>query len=369
MNRIRTTIVASLLPMLSIAAPAALGQSGAPAADSLKMKLVRIEPGEFTMGVGRTLYGPTRRELGEDHPFSVQIKGNEQWNEQPAHQVRLTRPFDISVHEVTLGQFKQFVRETGHVTDAEKNGTAIGFNRQANDTSKRYLHFDRFKVDQQFTWKSPGFPQQDDHPVVCVSWRDAQAFCEWLGKKEGATYRLPTAAEWEYACKAGTDTWYSFGNDPDLAYAHGNVADAALEEAHPGLTKFQRIVKLEPGEGDGFVYTAPIGSLKPNPWGLHDMHGNVWEWVADKYEELHYRARIKQTAKSQQIDEEEVVIVDPLGPAETTADKYGDWRVIRGGGWNVAPISCRSTMRAYGEAGDAFCYTGFRVVRQPQRSD
>jgi len=353
-----------IVPVLS----AALSAVALPAKAS-DMKFVRIDPGEFTMGVGRTLYGPTRRELGNDHPFSVQIKRNEQWNEQPAHKVRLTKPFDIAAREVTVGQFRQFVAETGYDTDAEKNGTAVGFNGAASDRNDRRLHFKRFSVDKKYTWKNPGFEQQDNHPVVCVSWRDAQAFCKWLSKKHNAVIRLPTEAEWEYACKAGTGTWYSFGNDPDLAYAHANVADAALEQKHPGLTKFQRIVKLQPGDGDGFVYTAPVGSLKPNPWRLYDVHGNVWEWVADKYEELHYRARIKQVAKEQKIDEDEVVIIDPTGPAKTVADKFGDWRVIRGGGWNVAPISCRSTMRAYGESGDAFCYTGFRVVREAEPRD
>lgn len=343
----------------------AFGQpSDAPSAKTIKVPFVRLQPGQFTMGVGRTLYGPTRRELSYDHPYSVQIKGNEQWNEQPAHLVRLTKPFDIAVHEITVGQFRQFVEATGHVTDAEKNGTALGFNATENDQTDRKLHFKRFAVDEKFTWKNPGFPQEDKHPVVCVSWRDAQAFCDWLSKTEDATYRLPTEAEWEYACKAGTDTWYSFGNKPDEAYSYANVADAALEQAHPGLTKFQRIVKLEPGDGDGIVYTASVGRLKANPWGLHDVHGNVWEWVADKYEELHYRARIKETAKQQKINEEEVITTNPQGPVKTTADKFGDWRVIRGGGWNVAPINCRSTMRAYGESGDAFCYTGFRLVRE-----
>lgn len=369
MYRIHPIVAVSLLFALSLSGPATLAQSAAPGANAVDMKFVRMEPGDFTMGVGRTLYGPTRRELGDDHPYSVQIKGNEQWNEQPAHPVRLTKAFDIAAREVTLGQFKRFVEQSGYVTDAEKNGAAIGFNPQAEGKNNRTLHFKRFAVDKKYTWKNPGFPQQNEHPVVCVSWNDAQAFCKWLGEKEGTTFRLPTEAEWEYACKAGTDTWYSFGNDPDLAYAHGNVADAALEQAQPGLTKFQRIVKLAPGDGDGFVYTAPVGSLKPNPWGLYDVHGNVWEWVADKYEELHYRERIKQIAKQKKIDEEKVVIVDPAGPAKTTADKYGDWRVIRGGGWNVAPISCRCTMRAYGEAGDAFCYTGFRVVREVPPSE
>jgi len=351
------TVVTTLLALLAAAPLASAGEPADP-------EFVRIEAGEFTQGVGRTLYGPTRRELGRDHPYSVQIKGNEQWNEQPAHTVRLTYDLDMAEHEVTVAQFRAFVEATDYVTDAERKGTALGFNASANDTSNRKLHFERFHVDEKYDWRNPGFPQEDDHPVVCVSWNDAKAYCDWLTKTREGTYRLPTEAEWEYACKAGIDTWYSCGNDPDTVYEHGNVADAALEQKHPGLVLYQRIVKLEPGDGDGFVYTAPVGSRKPNPWGLHDVHGNAWEWVADKYEELHYRARIKAIAKAKKIDEEEVVVVDPTGPETTPAHEYGDWRVLRGGGWNVAPMNCRSTMRAFGEAADAFCYTGFRVVRE-----
>jgi len=331
---------------------------------------VAIEPGEFTQGVGKTLYGQARRDVVNDHPYSVEIKGNEAWNEQPSHTVRLTRPFELARHEVTVGQFRAFVEATGHVTDAEKHGTGLGFDASVKPEHERMrpnTHFERFRMDPKFTWKNPGFPQQDEHPVVCVSWNDARAYCEWLSQRDPKhAYRLPTAAEWEYACKAGTETWYSHGNDPDALYDYANVADAALEAKHEQAVLFQRIVALDPGDGDGFPYTAPVGSRKPNPWGLRDMHGNVWEWVADGYVELHYQDRVRAAAKAEKIDEEEVVIVDPTGPGADEIDPSGNWRVIRGGGWNVAPISCRSTMRAFGEAGDAFCYTGFRVARTPR---
>ena len=355
-------VTASMLVMHS---PWVVAQS---VSGSPSVQFVRIDPGKFVMGTGDPEIHSAKNDVNLDHPYSTQIKGNEPWNEEPAHWVQLTEPFEVAKHEVTVGLFKQFVDDTGYVTDAEKNGTAIGFDPTKNDTSERMLHFDRFRVDPKYTWRNPGFPQQDDHPVVCVSWNDATAFCKWLSERdrEGQTYRLPTEAEWEYVAKAGTNTWYSFGNDPDKTYQCGNVADAALEQAHPGLTEFQRVLRLNPGEGDGVVYTAAVGSFKANPWEIHDVHGNVWEWVQDKYEELEYQERVKKATKAQAKSREEVVIVDPTGPEKTSSEKFGDWRVIRGGGWNVSPISCRSGMRAYGEAGDAFCYTGFRLVRSPE---
>ena len=346
------------LVSVSLALPAFIGAG--------ETEYIRVEPGEFVMGVGKTLYGPTRREVNNDHPYSVPIKGNEAWNEQPSHTVKITRPFELARTEVTVADFREFVEASGYVTDAEKNGTAIGFDPEVEgDLKSRQAHFDRFRMEEGYSWKNPGIPQEPDHPVVCVSWNDARAYAEWLsGQDAEHTYRLPTAAEWEYSCKAGTDTWYSCGNDPDKLYDYANVADAAYEQKHPNAVLFQRIVALEPGDGDGFPYTAPVASLKANPWGFHDLHGNVWEWVADTYVELHYQDRVQDAAEEQGVDEEEVVIEDPTGPELEGSGPADDLRVIRGGGWNVAPISCRSTMRAFGDAGDAFCYTGFRLVRE-----
>ena len=123
---------------------------------------------------------------------------------------------------------------------------------------------DQFANDRKCTWRTPGFQQTDEHPVVCVTWKDAQAFCNWLSRKTGDRYRLPTEAEWEYAARAGSTTSYLGGDSADSCYAYGNVADAALEAAHPGMTLRQRIAGLGEGEGDGFVYTAPVARLKPN---------------------------------------------------------------------------------------------------------
>ena len=141
----------------------------------------------------------------------------------------------------------------------------------------------------QYTWKSPGFQQTDDHPVVVVSWTDASEFCRWLAKKENKEYRLPTEAEWEYACRAGTKTAYSGGDTPE------------------GLAAIGINVK------DGQRFTSPVGGFQKNGFGLYNMHGNVWEWCQDWYDPKGYTAG-RQT--------------DPTGPATGTA------RVQRGGGWS-----------------------------------
>ena len=156
---------------------------------------------------------------------------------------------------------------------------------------------------------------------------------------------------------------YVSGDEPDGVYAFGNVADAALEAAHPEMTKRQRIAGLSPGDGDGFVYTAPVASLKPNAWGLFDTHGNVWEWCSDRYTIDYYNELHTAAVKKGSITNPAITI-DPLGPEKTLNDRYGDWRAMRGGAWTNSPITARSAWRGFGEAGDAFCYTGFRVVAE-----
>ena len=141
------------------------------------------------------------------------------------------------------------------------------------------------------------------YPAVCMTQHSARTFCKWLSAKTGRYYRLPTEAEWEYACRAGTTTAYSFGDDPDeledYAWTFDNT-DGGYER---------------------------VGKKKPNAWGLHDMHGNAAEWVLDQYDEAGYVAVADQ-------------IVDPLAVPKTL-----DPRVVRGGGWNQFPENCRSAAR------------------------
>ena len=149
-------------------------------------------------------------------------------DEKPAHKVTITKPFYLGQYEVTVEQFRKFVEATGYATDAEK-GTgfqgAFGWNRDMME----------FQMNDEYSWRNTGFAQLDTHPVVNVSWNDAMEFCRWLSRKEGSTFRLPTEAEWEYACRAGTTTPYFHGHDPEGTAQVGNVADAAFAAQFPEL--------------------------------------------------------------------------------------------------------------------------------------
>src|SRR6185312_13668631 len=117
-----------------------------------------------------------------------------------------------------------------------------------------------------YSWRTVGFEQTDEHPVVNVSWNDADAFCKWLTKKEGKTYRLPTEAEWEYACRGGTKTAYSTGDSPDTLVSYANVADAALKARIPGIFNQKGTTDWTKPWDDGFAFTAPVGSFRANPF-------------------------------------------------------------------------------------------------------
>src|SRR5262249_39632354 len=119
------------------------------------------------------------------------------------------------------------------------------------------------------SFRQPGFAVTGTHPAVCINWHDAQEYVAWLRRRTGKAYRLPTEAEWEYAARAGTRTRYSFGDDVTALCAHGRFADVG--------TPFP----WRDGCGSDAAGPMPVGQLKPNPWGIFDMHGNAWEWVED----------------------------------------------------------------------------------------
>lgn len=170
--------------------------------------------------------------------------------EKPPHTVNVTT-FALSKYETTFAQFKKFVDETGYLTVAEVDdaGCTVTGELAGKDTE--------WVPSKKHNWKDPGFPQQGNHPVVCVSWSDAQAYINWYSSKTGTQYRLPTEEEWEYAARAGTFTMYYWGNSPDRSYTNYRGTE----------------------ENDKWKYTSPVGSLSPNNFGIHDVSGNVWEWV------------------------------------------------------------------------------------------
>lgn len=338
-QRLQTLLAACVIGGLSAFA-------AEPVTNSAGIKLQLIPAGHFTMGLS------SRAGFKAAFNCCVEFGGDE---ERPEHLVILSKPFYLAETEVTVGQFKQFVAATSYRTTAEQSGKGImGFQPQPPTNAPSLKP--AFEQRAEFTWKNPGFPQTDQHPVVGVSWRDAVAFCEWLTKKEGVTYRLPTEAEWEYVCRAGTDSWFNWGNEfRDSIHRRANIANAEYEKAWPDRAIRQWMVRTN--HDDGHVFTAPVGSYPANAWGLRDLHGNVWEWCADRYTDTYYKK-----FAAPRYDRPTVLAVDPVNTEAWNA--HGDWRSIRGGSWAVSPVQCRSTARSYFEAADAGAYLGFRVARE-----
>ncbi len=291
--------------------------------NSIGMKLKLIPAGQFMMGSSES---PEKlAEVLKEYGAKVEYFEDE----HPQHRVRITRPFYLGVYEVTVGQFGKFVEETEYKTDAEKAGEGgFGWNASEKKFEGR---------DPKYSWRETGFAQDDRHPVVNVSWNDATAFCEWLSRKERKTYRLPTEAQWEYACRAGTRTRYYSGNDPSDLKGVANIGDASLKQA---CSSERWTVSWK----DGFAFAAPVGRFQPNAFGLHDMHGNVWEWCSDWYAKDYY---------------ENSPASDPTGP--TT----GSYRVDRGGSWQGIPRGCPSATRYRSAPGYGYYGLGFRVALVP----
>jgi len=272
--------------------------------NSLGMRMQLIPPGEFEMGSP----ADEIKELVAVHEATklpVYWKSGFE-SEGPRRRVTITQPFYLAATEVTIGQFAEFVGDTGHRTDAEQ--AKGGYGRVEN----------RWELSPQFNWKNIGVDNVDDWPVFNVSYRDAAAFCQWLSKKEGKVYRLPTEAEWEYACRAGTDTRYPTGNNSS------QLASIAWYNLNSGNMPH------------------PVGQLPANSFGLSDLLGNVWEWCADWHS---YDTYQKSAAK------------DPTGP------DTGTLRVMRGGSYYLDATFVRPACRIWYGPSSSSGNIGFRVAR------
>jgi len=276
--------------------------------NSLGMKLKLILAGEFMMGSNET-----RGDL-ESAGF-VLPDDFDTSDEQPAHKVEITQPSYFGIYEVTRSQFSAFVKVTAYKTEAEKDGKGVrGYNSETTFSEQK----------PEFNWQKTGFPQSDSHPVVNVTWNDVVAFCEWLSRKEGKMYRLPTEAEWEYSCKAGTRTHFSSADGLFSLKGSANVLDTSYKTKYTNNddAKYQPFLF-----DDGWVYTSPVGRFESNAFGLYDMHGNVWEWCSDWYAKDYYGSS---------------PVRDP--PGATT----GSDRVLRGGSWGWVAADCRTAFRNSG---------------------
>jgi formylglycine-generating enzyme required for sulfatase activity len=239
-------------------------------------------------------------------------------DEGPRHKVTVS-PFYMGRYQVTVGDFRRFVNATGYKTDTEKNGGGEVWTGEESEQRS------------DANWKNPYFSQEDNSPVVFVNWFDAVQYCNWLSAQESLTpaytikgeevtwnysangYRLPTEAEWEYACRAGTTTDFSTGNKINTNQANYDVTIGR---------------------------TTAVGSFTPNPWGLYDMHGNVNEWCWDWYGDYSSKAQ-----------------TDPQGPM------LGDYRVVRGGSWANSVDMIRSAFRGNTTPSNTSRYHGFRIAR------
>jgi formylglycine-generating enzyme required for sulfatase activity len=272
--------------------------------NSLGMKFVLVEPGTFMMGNSSNERGALPDET--------------------RHRVTLTGGYYLQATEVTVAQFRQFAVATGYKTEAETAGGCW-----INVTGSGW------KKNKESNWKSPGlresaaFRQSDEQPVTCISWNDAQAYIKWLSSKEGKVYGLPTEAEWEYACRAGTTTPFAYGKCLSSNQANYGGIDEQYSNCKDGYRKSQR-------------KTTKVASLAANPWGLFDMHGNVAEWCEDWYGPYPSGA-----------------VTDPKGPSSGTD------RVFRGCHWLSSASECRSASRASFPPSYASDAVGFRLTRRP----
>lgn len=229
-------------------------------------------------------------------------------NEGPVRQVTIEQSFAAGRYEVTVAQFRRFVEATGYITDAEKGGTCFTYNKAR-----------QWRWQPDTTWRDPGFDQDDSHPVVCVSWRDAVAYADWLSNVTGARYRLPTEAEWEYMARAGTETPWFWGGSQDCKRANCCTGTLWLDKQ-----------------------TRQVGSYSANPFGLHDTAGNVWEWTGSAY--------------SERLSGLETRLAEPGADSQP--------RSVRGGSWYRFEPFTRSSSRGGNWPQERFSDVGFRVVRE-----
>ena len=235
-----------------------------------------------------------------------QMGSTERKEEQPIHEVIINYDFEIAKTPVTVGEFRAFVEETDYVTEAEKG-----------DGSYVYDGED-WKRKKDASWKNPYFEQTDEQPVVCVSWNDAQSYIAWLNEKTGETYRLPTEAEWEYACRAGSTTKWHFGDDEKELGQYAWYSKNSNNKTHP------------------------VAERLANKWGLHDMHGNVWEWCLDDWVDSYNDTARDGTAYK----------------GESSGSK-----VLRGGSWDFNAFVTRSADRVGDFPSNRDSGIGFRLLR------
>lgn len=247
----------------------------------------------------------------------------------PQHRVHIGEGIAMARTEVTVAQFREFVDASGYQTDAERKGQSRVYDRSTG----------RMHALDGADWRDDfaGGTASGNRPVVNISWNDAQAYANWLSERTGQRYRLPSEAEFEYAMRASSNTRYWWGDGPPNEPVENVTGER--DQSRNGRTW----VRAFPGYGDGFWGPAPVAHYRPNPFGLHDMNGNVSEWVADCWHDNYTRA-----------------------PRDGSAwiNPGCELRVVRGGSWGSAPDQVRSAYRLSARDTASGGRVGFRVVRE-----
>jgi formylglycine-generating enzyme required for sulfatase activity len=269
-------------------------------------------PEMVVVPAGKFLMGSPSTETGRD------IDGTE----DPHHEVTIARPFAVAKYETTRDEYARFVKETAL---ADPPGCNV-----------HQVSPPHWPTIEGLNWHNTGFTQTGRDPVVCMSWNEAVAYVAWLSKKTGKSYRLLSEAEWEYAARAGTTTPDYWGDRQEDACAYANGSDQTRKDRFPKWDADQPC-------RDGFAYTAPVGSFKPNAFGLYDMMGNVFEMTADCFYVDYFDAPTD-------------------GSARTTGDCKN--RINRGGSWTSTPGGLRAAARAYDDVSmTRVVDLGFRIAR------
>jgi formylglycine-generating enzyme required for sulfatase activity len=290
--------------LFAVALPS-FGMSAATLAATQAGDMIVIPAGHFTMGsdAAETAHNEAMKELAQ--------------HEQPRHEVTVAS-FLLAKFDVTRGEYAEFVVQTGYASA----GCNIwnGLKWSAVSTA---------------SWKNPGFEQTDRDPVVCVNAADIDAYIHWYSAKTGKAYRLPSEAEWEYAARAGSTSTRFWGDDLAQQCTYANGSAQSYSKAFPQEPDVNHLCS------DGYVYTSPVGTYQPNPWGLYDMVGDAWQWTADCWNKSYAGA-----------------------PADGTAWKTGNCAVrpYRGGSWYDGPWQLRSSMRNSDKIDGRYNGVGFRLA-------
>ncbi|MCX7512246.1 formylglycine-generating enzyme family protein [Frateuria hangzhouensis] len=249
--------------------------------------------------------------------------------ETPRHGVTLAKGFAMARGEVTVGQFREFVRASGYQPDSIKLGGASVYDERSGV----------LRDDSRATWQDDyaGRPAEDDLPVVNVSLRDARAYADWLRERTGKHYRLPSEAEFEYALRGGTQTRYWWGERAPTRKVENLTGNG---DRSPSGRRWSNAF---PSYRDGYWGPAPVVSFEANPFGLYDIDGNVSEWVADCWHDNYVRAPVDGSAW--------------LNPGCSV-------HVVRGGSWGSSPEQVRSAYRQGADGRVRSARVGFRVVRE-----